>query len=117
MVAPWVTNLADNPIVVQFFHRWWAFVTAAAVIWLGVRSIRAGDRVGGIALHVLVTIQIALGIATLWSGMALWVAAAHQAVGALLVAATVRAAHSSGPRLSALATPDGTLATRDLAVV
>jgi heme a synthase len=102
MTAPWIANLVDNPIVVQFFHRWWAFVAAGALIWLGVKAMRSGDRAGGMALHLIVTVQIILGIATLWSGVALWIAVAHQGVGALLVAAAARAAHSAGPRGAAL---------------
>ncbi len=98
MAAPWLSNLVDNPVVVQFFHRWWAFVAAAALIWLGVRAMRAGARRSGMALHGLVTLQIVLGIATLLSGMALWVAVAHQAVAALVVIAAIRCAHAIGPQ-------------------
>ena len=49
--------------------------------------------------HVLVTgASSGLGIATVMSGMALWLAALHQLVGALLVAATAWAAHVAGRR-------------------
>jgi heme a synthase len=96
MAMPWLANLIDNPIVVQFFHRWWAFVAAAALIWLGLRAIRRGDRTAGIALHALVVLQISLGIATLLSGMQMWVAVSHQAVAALLVIAASRSAHAAG---------------------
>ena len=47
--------------------------------------------------------QIVPGIATVLSGVELWVAAAHQLVGALLVAATAWAMHSYGLMRS----PDG----------
>jgi cytochrome c oxidase assembly protein subunit 15 len=87
MVQPWLVNLVDNPIVVQFIHRWWAFVAAAALIWLGVKALRTGSAAGGV-LHLLVVVQILLGIATLYSGVELWIAVAHQGVAALLVAAT-----------------------------
>jgi heme a synthase len=88
-------NLVDNPIVVQFIHRWWAFVAAGAMVWLGIRAMRNGERRAGILLHALVTVQITLGIATLLSGMELWVAAAHQGVGALLVAVAAWCAHTA----------------------
>jgi cytochrome c oxidase assembly protein subunit 15 len=39
-----------------------------------------------------------LGIATVWSGISLWLAVAHQLVGALLVAASVWGAHALGRR-------------------
>jgi cytochrome c oxidase assembly protein subunit 15 len=94
---PWL-NLFDNPIVVQFVHRWWAFAAAGAMIWLGIKAIRAGQRRAGIALHVLVTAQVCLGIATLLSGVELWVAVAHQGVAALVVAAAALSAHALGMR-------------------
>jgi heme a synthase len=96
--TPWLANLVDNPVVVQFFHRWWAFVTAAGLIWLGVQAMRAGSRSSGMALHLLVVLQILLGISTLLSGMELWIAVAHQGVAALLVIAFAGAAHATGTR-------------------
>lgn len=86
MLQPWLLNLVDNPIVVQFIHRWWAFAAAGALIWLGVKAARTGSKSGGI-LHLLVVGQIVLGVATLLTGVELWVAVAHQGVAALLVAA------------------------------
>jgi len=90
-----LANLYDNPIVVQFIHRWWAFVAAGAMIWLGVKAMRAGERQAGILLHLLIVTQIILGIATLLTGVDLWVAVAHQGVGALLVAAAAWCAHGT----------------------
>lgn len=93
MMTPWLSNLVDNPIMVQFIHRWWAFAAAAALIWLGIKAIRAGSK-SGMALHGLVVLQIVLGIATLMTGVELWVAVAHQGVAALLVIAAVWSAHA-----------------------
>ena len=42
--------------------------------------------------------QIILGILTVLSGVAIWLAVLHQATGALLVAATVWGAHELGTR-------------------
>ena len=92
MVQPWLLNLVDNPIVVQFIHRWWAFAAAGALIWLGIKAARAGSKSGAV-LHLLVVTQIVLGVATLLTGVELWVAVAHQGVGALLVAAAAWAGH------------------------
>lgn len=107
MLSPWFSNLIDNPIVVQFVHRWWAFVVFGAMIWLGIRAIRAGAKRAGIILHALVTLQVLLGIATLLTGVALWVAIAHQFVAALLVIAATNCAHAIGPKGAAyrMATP------------
>lgn len=101
MLSPWLVNLVDNAIVVQFVHRWWAFAVAGALIWLGIRAIRAGSS-AGVALHGLVLLQIVLGIATLMSGVELWIAVAHQGVAALLVIAATWSAHAaSSPVLPA----------------
>ena len=115
MISPWLANLVDNPVVVQFIHRWWAFVAAAALIWLGVRAMRSGARADGMVLHLLVVVQITLGIATLLSGMALWIAVAHQGVAALLVIGVARCLHATGVAPAAVSrsidTPDRQLAS------
>lgn len=100
MLAPWSLNLVDNPVVVQFLHRWWAFVAAGAMVWLGIQAMRAGVRRAGTALHLLVTVQILLGIATLLSGVDLWIAVAHQGVGALLVALAAWCGHAASSAAS-----------------
>ena len=47
MLEPWLRNFADNPIVVQFVHRWLAFVVAAFAIWLARARLAAGLPGGG----------------------------------------------------------------------
>lgn len=91
----WWNNLVDNPIAVQFVHRWLAFAAAGALLALAWRARTAGGRGWGEMLVVLVLLQIALGISTLLTGVALGVAVAHQANAALLVIATVGAAHTT----------------------
>ncbi len=86
-------NAIDNPIVVQFIHRWFAFVVLAAVIVLARAAKRAGLRPRSIALHSAVGTQILLGIFTLLSGVKIWLAVPHQAVAVLLLAAIVWASH------------------------
>ena len=95
MIEPAWRNAVDNPIVVQFLHRWFAFVAAAGLVWLALRAIRAGSLAGQ-AVIALVCLQIALGIATLLSGVFIDIAVAHQANAALLLIATVAAAHAVG---------------------
>ncbi|RZM33317.1 MAG: heme A synthase [Sphingomonas sp.] len=98
MTDPMWRNAIDNPIVVQFIHRWLAFVAAAGIVALGWRAIRAGaPRIGGIAI-ALVAGQILLGIATLLTGVEIVVAVAHQANAALLLIAAIAAAHAVGRR-------------------
>lgn len=95
LLEPLWRNLVDQPVVVQFVHRWFAFVAAAAAFWLAFRAKRLGIRGTG-AIHGLVTVQIVLGIATLLTGVQIAVAVAHQAVAALLVIALVAVSHQAG---------------------
>ena len=97
MADPAWANAVDNPVVVQFIHRWWAFVAAAGLTWLAVRATKAGSRAGFVVV-ALVTAQIILGIATLLTGVQIDVAVAHQANAALLLIASVFAAHATGRR-------------------
>jgi cytochrome c oxidase assembly protein subunit 15 len=57
-----------------------------------------GARAASIAIHSAFGTQIVVGILTVLSGVAIWLAALHQAVGALLVGATVWGAHAVGRR-------------------
>ncbi|WP_338504151.1 COX15/CtaA family protein [Sphingomonas kaistensis] len=94
--APWLEpffrNFVDNPVTVQFIHRWWAFVVVAFAVMLA-RRLKRVSRKHSIALHAAVGTQILLGIWTLWSGVDLHVAVAHQATAALVVAAFVAGVH------------------------
>jgi cytochrome c oxidase assembly protein subunit 15 len=94
MLTPAWTNAVDNPIVVQFIHRWLAFAAAGALIWL---AVKVRGPVGG-AVAGLIVLQIALGIATLLSGVEIVVAVGHQANAAVLLIATTVAAHKLGSR-------------------
>ena len=55
-----------------------------------------GARAASIAIHSAFGTQIVLGILTVLSGIAIWLAVLHQATGALLLAATVWGAHEVG---------------------
>ena len=89
--------LANDPYLAHFIHRWWAWVAVAALVVFA-RRIRPHNRAASIAIQSAFGLQILLGIATVLTGVALWLAALHQAVGALLVAATVWGAHVHGRR-------------------
>ncbi len=96
MVSPGWRNAVDNPVVVQFIHRWFALVAAAGLGVLAWGAIRAGAPRAGMAIALLVTLQIALGIATLLSGVEIFIAIAHQANAALTLIAAVVASHALG---------------------
>ena len=95
MLSPAWRNAIDNAIVVQFLHRWFAFVAAAGLMALAMRATRVGSQAGW-AVFGLVSLQIALGIATLLTGVRIEVAVWHQANAALLLVAAVAAAHAIG---------------------
>jgi cytochrome c oxidase assembly protein subunit 15 len=84
-----------DPFLLHFLHRWWAWVAVAALVWLA-RLVRPLERKASIAIHSAFGTQVLLGIAVVMSGMALWLAVLHQAVGALVVAATAWGAHVHG---------------------
>lgn len=89
--------LAD-PFLVHFIHRWWAWIVVAALIIMARQVRKAGSRPASIAIHSAFGSQLLLGIATVMTGVTLWIAALHQLVGALLVVATVWGAHELGRR-------------------
>lgn len=89
--------LTHDPFLINFLHRWWAWVAVVALIILA-RRVKPLDRRASIAINATLGVQILLGIATVLSGMTIWLAASHQAVGALLVAATAWGAHVIGRR-------------------
>ena len=86
-----------DPYLIHFVHRWWAWVVVIGMVVLA-RRVRPIDRRASIAIHSALGTQILLGIATVMSGVALPLAVLHQAVGALLVAATAWGAHVIGRR-------------------
>jgi heme a synthase len=98
MLEPFIRNFADNPIVVQFVHRWLAFVVAGVALALAWRAYAAGLRTEAATVAGLILLQILLGILTLLSGVELWIAVAHQGVAALVLGAIVIAAHRLGER-------------------
>jgi cytochrome c oxidase assembly protein subunit 15 len=88
-------TLTHDPFLLHWLHRWWAWIAVAALVFLA-RRVRASDRRASIAVHSAFGTMVLLGIATVMSGVSLWLAAAHQLVGALTVAATAWAAHADG---------------------
>lgn len=98
MLTPFWHNLVDNPIVVQFVHRWLAWLVAIAALALAARLWRQGKSAPAIAIAIAIPVQIALGVATLLSGVDIAIAAAHQAVAALLLGSIVWGVHYDGRR-------------------
>jgi cytochrome c oxidase assembly protein subunit 15 len=91
--------VTHDPYLLHFMHRWWAWVVVAVLVLFArqVRRMPAARR-ASIAIHTAFGTQIILGILTVLSGIAIWLAVLHQATGALLLAATVWGAHGLGSR-------------------
>ena len=95
-MQPWWRNFVENPVTIQFVHRWLAAAVLTAVGVYAIRLLRAagpawagGLAWGGAALLVLVSAQITLGIATLILRVPTALGVAHQAGALLLLTATV----------------------------
>jgi cytochrome c oxidase assembly protein subunit 15 len=83
--------------LLHFMHRWWAWIVVAVLILFARRLKRVeGGRSASIAIHTVFGIQVPLGILTVLTGIAIWLAVLHQATGALLLASTVWGAHRLG---------------------
>lgn len=84
-----------DPVSVQFLHRSLAYVVAGAVLLVALRLWRAGAGGRALMLGGLVLTQFALGVLVIINHVPIPLGVAHQGVAALLVAATVWAAHWS----------------------
>ncbi len=89
--------MTHDLFLLHFMHRWWAWVVVAVLV-LFARKVKKveGARAASIAIHSAFGTQVILGVLTVLSGIAIWLAVLHQATGALLVAATVWGAHELG---------------------
>jgi cytochrome c oxidase assembly protein subunit 15 len=99
VIEPWWRNFFWNMATVQFDHRALAWLLAFVVPVLAwrlhrARGVASSARRGGYLLLALLVAQIALGIATLLSGVSLPLAAAHQAGAVLVFAAALNVAHA-----------------------
>ncbi|MFM1982026.1 MAG: hypothetical protein RJB22_745 [Pseudomonadota bacterium] len=88
--------LTNDPFIIHFVHRWWAWVAVIALVLLARRVKQAGVRPAAIAIHSAFGTQMLLGIATVMTQVNIVLAVLHQAVGALVVAATIWGLHILG---------------------
>lgn len=95
----WTSNfwhtINNDPVVIHFIHRTWAWITVGFLIVLAIR-IRQQSRKASAAIHSTYGVQILLGIATIVTSVNIVLAVLHQAVGALLVMAVVWGVHLLG---------------------
>jgi cytochrome c oxidase assembly protein subunit 15 len=89
--------MTHDQFLLHFMHRWWAWVVVAVLVVFARKVKRVeGARAASIAIHSAFGTQVILGILTVLSGIAIWLAVLHQAIGALLLATTVWGAHELG---------------------
>jgi len=88
-----VHAFTSDPYLTHFVHRWWAWGVVAVLVVMGRKLRQRGARPVSVAVHSAFGVQVLLGIATVMTGVALWVAVLHQLVGALLVGAATWGAH------------------------
>ena len=81
------------PLTVQFVHRWLAVLVALYALHIAAKLWRKRVGAPALAMGVMVLAQFALGVLTLINGVPIWLGVAHQAGGALLLAASVWTAH------------------------
>jgi len=95
--GPWLLNFLENPVTVQFVHRWLAMVVAVAVLIFFFRHRKAAFnshlKPAMIALPCLLLIQVGLGIATLLLVVPTGLASAHQVVAMLLWSTAIYIRH------------------------
>lgn len=96
--------LNNDPYLIHFIHRWWAWVTVGFLVALAMR-IREQSRKASIAIHSTYGIQILLGIATVVTTVNINFAVLHQAVGALVVISTAWGVHLLGRSPSGVGKP------------
>lgn len=94
-LSPVWSNVVDNPIAVQFLHRWLAVVVALAALVVVVGLFRVGAKAYAIALEAAVAAQFLLGVLTLLNSVPVALGVAHQAGAVVLLVVTVFAAHWS----------------------
>lgn len=88
--------ITNDPFLLHFLHRWWSWAAALALLWLARSLARRGAKREAGLLLIVVAAQMMLGIATVLSGVSLWIAVLHQVVGAILVATAAAALHRLG---------------------
>ncbi|MCC6476806.1 COX15/CtaA family protein [bacterium] len=109
--TPVIANLWQNQILIQFFHRWWAFVVVGLVTHLIIRAMKEPlSTRGRVALRALATVlvlQILLGIGTLLMKVPPHMALTHLAVGLLLFSLLIIITHEMAYSQDASISPSG----------
>ena len=98
---PYWVNLFENHAGVQFVHRWLAMATSLIILIFSLMSVLRGrtEIIFPLAA-MMVLMQAALGILTLFSGVNIVLAAAHQAGAVILLSLILCCVHALRPARS-----------------
>ena len=98
LTPAWI-NILENHEAVQFTHRWLAMLSAAFILflWFQAKKEKQTPRIFH-AAAIMVIIQAGLGISTLFSGVALPLAALHQASGLTLFGILIGCLYTVKPK-------------------
>jgi cytochrome c oxidase assembly protein subunit 15 len=106
-LSPWWINHFENHALVHFQHRTMGYAVAVMALWLYVSLRRLGPdkplMMPGTHVIALTALQIALGVFTVVSGVALPLAALHQIVALALFAGALWWAYALDARYAAIA--------------
>ncbi len=105
-LSPWWINHFENHALVHFQHRTLGYIVALMAAWLYISLRRSADKplkLAGIHVVVLTALQIALGIFTVLTAVALPLAALHQIIALALFACALWWVFVLGERQAAMA--------------
>ncbi|MBI3197166.1 MAG: COX15/CtaA family protein [Rhodospirillales bacterium] len=92
-LTPWWINPFENGTTIQFVHRWLAKLLVLGVLVLAWRHRRPET----LAAAAMALVQLGLGIATILSGINIFLATAHQVGAVLLLTTLIVVRHRAKP--------------------
>jgi heme a synthase len=96
VVKPWIENFVDNAALVQFNHRFTAYLLLALALWHWFDTRRTAAGRSAALVAAALSLQAVMGIVTLLLHVPLWAGLSHQILAALILAATVIHAEKLG---------------------
>jgi cytochrome c oxidase assembly protein subunit 15 len=94
-LQPWWLSAFEDVVTIQFLHRMTAYLIVIVAVWTFFRCRRCDARRAGIVVLHVVTLQVALGIATLLAVVPVWLGALHQAMAVIVWATGLTVLHIS----------------------
>jgi cytochrome c oxidase assembly protein subunit 15 len=94
-------GVLDAParVAIHFTHRLGALIAFLVLVSVGARFMRRGQSAvaqrAGVLVIAATVLQVILGISTVWLGLPLWVATAHNGGAALLLLAVINLNHAA----------------------